>query len=40
MAAILAGAAVLVGVVIGVGAMLFHDAREHKRMMQNGGRRY
>jgi len=35
-------AAIVVGIVVsaGVGFMLYSDHREHKRMVQNGGRRF
>ena len=37
---ILIGLAIVAALVAGVGLMLYSDHKEHKRMVQNGGRRF
>ena len=40
MTAMLAGIGIVVALAAGVAALLYNDHKQHKRMVQNGGRRF
>ena len=40
MTVILVGAGIVVALAIGVGALLYSDHKQHKRMIENGGQRF
>jgi hypothetical protein len=40
MTIILVGVGIVVVLAVGVGAMLYNDHKQHKRMIENGGQRF